>query len=277
MRLAGVVVLYNPGEEVEENIKSYIEQLDILYIVDNSDKKNNILIKKIKENKKICYINNHGNQGIANALNKAAIRAVKTGCDFLLTMDQDSKATSNMLPNMLKYIKEHDVSNVGIVSPYQKQPNEKNCYSLKEYENMVVVMTSGNLLNLKAYRETGRFLDKLFIDMVDYEYCLRLNSKGYKVIRVNNAILLHAEGEVLTREGVSKVIHSPIRTYYYIRNFLYVRKKYKDKYPDSVKLLQKNCILAARTNLIYGSEKLKRIYCILRAFFDYGLNKYGRM
>lgn len=277
MRLAGVVVLYNPENETEDNINSYIEQLDILFVVDNSDKKNRELIVRLKKKEKICYIDNHGNQGIANALNKGAIQAIRKECDFLLTMDQDSKATPDMLPNMLQYLKEHDISKVGIVSPYQKQPNEKNCYSLKEYENKIVVMTSGNLLNLKAYRKTGRFLDKLFIDMVDYEYCLRLNSKGYKVIRVNSAVLLHAEGEVLMQNGIHKIVHSPVRTYYYIRNFLYVKRRYKDKYPDSIKMLQKNCILAARTNLIYGEKKAKRMLYILRAVWDYERNRFGKI
>lgn len=276
MRLAGVVVLYNPDDTVGDNIDSYVNQLDILYVVDNSEKKNRCLINRLIKNHKISYIDNHGNKGIARALNIGAMNAIKQKCDFLLTMDQDSRASENMMEKLVDYISQHDVEKLGIVSAYHKQPNEKNCYHLKEFESLTVVMTSGNLLNLNAYRKTGKFLEKLFIDMVDYEYCLRLNMKGYKIIRVNSAILYHEEGENWSENGLTKVIHSPVRTYYYVRNYLYVRKRYKDIFPDSVQALQKNCIIAARTNLIYGRERVKRLLYILRAFVDYKLNRYGR-
>ena len=37
MKLAGVVVLYNPDQKVLDNISSYIDELDVLYLVDNSN------------------------------------------------------------------------------------------------------------------------------------------------------------------------------------------------------------------------------------------------
>lgn len=37
MKLAGVVILYHPDENIVENINSYITDIDFLYIVDNSD------------------------------------------------------------------------------------------------------------------------------------------------------------------------------------------------------------------------------------------------
>lgn len=37
MNLAGVVVLYHPDDSVYSNILSYVDELDVLYVVDNSD------------------------------------------------------------------------------------------------------------------------------------------------------------------------------------------------------------------------------------------------
>lgn len=34
--LAGVVVLYNPGSDIVSNIKTYIDNVDKLYLIDNS-------------------------------------------------------------------------------------------------------------------------------------------------------------------------------------------------------------------------------------------------
>ena len=70
MNIAGVVVLYNQSIlELIKNISTYIDELDILYVFDNSD------VTVINENdiinfsNKIVYISHGENKGIAFALN----------------------------------------------------------------------------------------------------------------------------------------------------------------------------------------------------------------
>ena len=36
MKVAGVVTLYNPDNSINQNIKSYINDIDFLFVVDNS-------------------------------------------------------------------------------------------------------------------------------------------------------------------------------------------------------------------------------------------------
>ena len=36
MKLAGVVVVYNPTEDLNKKIKTYLKKIDILYVIDNS-------------------------------------------------------------------------------------------------------------------------------------------------------------------------------------------------------------------------------------------------
>lgn len=68
MKLAGVVVLYNPDQKVLDNISSYIDELDVLYLVDNSNADNS----KFFLNDKFEYIPLLKNTGIAHALNVGA-------------------------------------------------------------------------------------------------------------------------------------------------------------------------------------------------------------
>ena len=49
MKVAGVVVLYHPDESVLENIKTYIDDIDLLFAVDNSDKKNIKIVESLKK------------------------------------------------------------------------------------------------------------------------------------------------------------------------------------------------------------------------------------
>ena len=44
MKLAGVVVLYKKDKKVIQNITSYINEVDVLYLVDNSSKDNSLLV-----------------------------------------------------------------------------------------------------------------------------------------------------------------------------------------------------------------------------------------
>ena len=103
-------------------------------------------------------------------------------------------------------------------------------------------MTSGNLVNLDAFRQVGPFMDELFIDSVDHEYCIRLQINGYKVIQLNGVLLEHTLGErrkhlfiyplnffKKNKSIVSyKIVnnHNYIRKYYMVRNRLYVSRKY---------------------------------------------------
>jgi len=93
LKIIGCVVFYYPTMDVIKNIESYIDNIDNLIVVDNSSTKNeniyNILEQKYGE--KIIYIENHDNLGIAKALNIGAEKSLQMGCDWLLTMDQDSR------------------------------------------------------------------------------------------------------------------------------------------------------------------------------------------
>ena len=106
--ICGVTVLYNPTEEIFENINSYLKELDKLYIVDNSEEKNEKLKNKFIEfSSKIKYIKLNGNEGIAKALNIAKNKAIKEDYDWLLTMDQDSKFENEDFSKMLDLVKKN--------------------------------------------------------------------------------------------------------------------------------------------------------------------------
>ena len=78
MNIAGVVILYNPDENVINNIKSYLEELDCLYVFDNTETANEILVEKIKCLPRVRYISFCENKGISFALN-TVLSAVYTG------------------------------------------------------------------------------------------------------------------------------------------------------------------------------------------------------
>jgi rhamnosyltransferase len=272
LKLAGVVVLYNPDNSVLDNINSYIDQVDKLYAVDNSEIANDVLVSKLKNNPKIQYIFNNGNLGIAAPLNLSAKKAIAEEYEWLLTMDQDSKATTDMITKLVDFIKSNKVDNIGILSPYhdiEMGPPR----GIGEYEVTLSVMTSGNLLNLAAYERTGTFREDFFIDYVDIEYCLRLNKKGYKVVILNDVNLIHNLGNITNIKSTLLKFktsnHNALRRYYITRNRFYVRDLYITDYPDFIKNDIDGFYKEIVKIILGENQKLSKLKNILKGYFDY--------
>ena len=134
IKIAGAVVLYQPTDEDIANISSYIKDIDHLYVMDNSTNEN---IKRLPKSKKIEYIFNHQNLGIAAPLNLAAQKAREAGYTWLLTMDQDTFFPSGILATMKERIATMDTEDIGIVTPWHKtrlkveKPKESISYQSK--------------------------------------------------------------------------------------------------------------------------------------------------
>ncbi len=275
--ITAIIVLYNPDHSVMENIESYIDRVDKVYVVDNSEYKNNFLIKELQKNKKIKYIDNKGNRGIAHALNVGADNAIKDGYNLLLTMDQDSKVTSNMISYMLPFL---DKNNNAIVSPYHASQYISESLKGSDSSFVLTTMTSGNLLNLRLYKKIGPFREKLFIDYVDNEYCLRANKHGYKIVQVNNAILKHNLGNLRQHRILWKTFHStnhsPIRRYYAFRNRIYMINTYKNDFPAYCKYERNRFFIDFIIVLIYEKEKLQKFKMMFLGIRDGLKNKYGK-
>ena len=279
-RVGGVVVLYRPGEDVAGNIASYAGQVDILFAVDNSGNDTTDTAARLRQLCNVVHIANGENLGVAKALNMGAQLALEHGCDFLLTMDQDSRATPGMIDKMLSCLGSFKPGYVGIIAPFHAtKPGEKPTGNVDCLE-VAAVMTSGNLLNLEAYREVGAFLDELFVDFVDIEYCLRLRSFGYGVIRANRAVLEHNVGTIMKFRLLSKdfhlTSHSPLRKYYKTRNRFFVADRYKEIFPGFCRADRVRFCLELLRLFLFESEKREKLAMMRRGYQDYRRGRLGR-
>ncbi|MCX6214052.1 glycosyltransferase [Spirosoma sp.] len=275
--VAGVVVMYNSHRGILDNIHSYINQIELLYVVDNSDQVDVGLIEDIKLINSVKYIAVGSNKGVAYALNVAAEYAIKDGFTHLLTMDDDSKAPGDMVKVMINFLRQYSKpGKVGIVSVAHSNPE-----AIYPYKKVHFTMTSGNLLNLNVYKAVGPFDNLLFIDHVDHEYNLRLSLQNYEILELSTLKLNHKLGvnKVCTIFGhnIYFVSHSPIRLYYLVRNGLYIAKKYFFVNPlFCIRILYLNLIETLKS-LLLEDYKRKRVLLTLRAFIDASSGKMGRV
>ena len=270
IRISGVVVLYNPEDNLKKNIESYLDEIECLYVIDNTPNKNNE--EKLPTSKKIKYIPLNENMGVSYALNKAAKEAIKEDYQWLLTMDQDSQFKRGELSKLIEYVKNTKDKKIGLVCPWHviaTNPSKPK----KRIDYPIEVMTSGNIINLEAYKKIGGYKDWLFIDCIDFDYCMNLNINGYKVVRLNYVELNHHLGDISIKHFFSRDFvcsnHNYIRRYYMARNIHYIYDLYKDKFPDYCQFLKRGLRGQLINIILFENDKYRKIRNIYRGIRDY--------
>lgn len=193
MNFAMAVILYQPEKNVLENIRSYINLTEKLYIIDNSNTQS-LIIHQLQQYPQVNYLSMQGNKGIAAALNVGVHQALQDKIDYLITMDQDSQFTNDVFygyiytaESLFKKFSNAAVIGINYDGYSQKNPDQ-------DIEVADEVITSSMIINLKIMKELGDFIEKLFIDYVDYEYCYRARKAGYLCLMVNKYKLNHQVG-----------------------------------------------------------------------------------
>lgn len=289
-KVAAIIISYNPDNNLLDSVNLLVNQVEKIIIVDNgseSEKKKNINLIKDINNEKIKIIFNQENLGIATALNIGVKDALKQGYNWILTMDQDSKVSSNMIEKMFEVYSTIDESErKDILSIFPNFVDER-IQSIEEnsemnaYEYVDADITSGNLLKAEVFDKVGFFDDSLFIDLVDTDFCMRLNEENIKMIKVRDAILYHSLGESQTVKSIfgkfNTSNHSALRRYYMTRNRFYTWEKYKDLNSFTLnrdkKLFKKEFI-----KIILGeNDKINKIKMVFKGYKDYKKGIRGKL
>ncbi len=283
MKIAACVILYEPPEHIAANINSYIDFIDKLYIIDNTENKNRDYQFLSGDHSEIVFIHDGNNEGISKRLNQACTLALMSGFDYLLTMDQDSHFSEAAISFYKRCVEDYankdKVSMFGI--NHEEQSSQMNCI----HEKSRLLITSGSIINLNVYKNVGDFDENLFIDFVDIEYCFRSILKGYNIISFPHIFLHHKLGETLekrslkTLQKTKRTFHSPVRLYYMARNFLYVRSKYKNEFKEELARQKKDVLIRIKNNLLYTSFStfIKTLGLLLKAWKDFKNKKMGKM
>jgi len=282
MRLAAVVILYNPGKGVISNILSYLNHFEKVYVIDNTEESKADIRQTIEQLRGTEYIHDGENKGIAARLNEVCRISIEDGFNWLLTMDQDSFFKGN---NIISYIScmqaFDDLNEVSIIGVEYiiKGTDEATCNAIAATS----LITSGSMLNLKLFDLVGGFDEALFIDQVDFEYCYRSIVKNYQVIQFKNVFLDHLLGETSVHKSLKSLkktnrsLHSPLRLYYMTRNYLYIRSKYKKNFSNDISRTRKDLLNRIKNNVLYGKERITVVQMILKGVIDYKNKKMGKI
>lgn len=277
-KYAGVVVLYNPDRDIFENIKSYYNFIDKLYIVDNSTSKKDYILEELKHYKKAKYINFGKNMGLAYALNIGCTEAYQDGYKFAFTMDQDSIFEDDGAKKLIDFLESND-ERYGIVCPnvrsiYYDELSKSNkiAYTLMEegsteFKNWV--MTSGSLMDLFSFIKVGGFDDSMFIQHIDIDLGIKFNQINKKIIMIGDSILNQRFGNSKPKKLLFKTVHpsyaAPVRTYYIFRNQMYLEKKYGKKIKSFINVYLWKFVIKI---LLFEHQKIEKLKMAFKGYKD---------
>ena len=287
--VSAVIITYNVENDFKNRINKLKGKVNEIIVVDNGSKAETIsMLKELEKEITIIYLEK--NKGIAYALNTGIKYSIEKGYDWILTLDHDSIVTDNMINNMLKCYEGFEgelKEKVAMLVPVhvEEKEHENNHVinneevSSKSYTEVLTEITSGALTKASIYKSVGLYDEKLFIDLVDHDYCLSLNKKGFKVIQVNSAILIHNLGESVKKSILGlKMIptnHSPLRRYYMSRNRHYIWEKYKEDFPGWVLTDKRRFITENLKIVLFEDNKIEKFKYIREGIRDYKNNIFG--
>jgi rhamnosyltransferase len=236
-KICAVMVVYNPDSTLEQNIKALLNEVARLVVVDNcSDPPVRSRIAALSAACNFEAIWNKENIGLAAGLN-TGIRCALANEQYqwIATFDQDSRVFPGFSTAMLAAQAACPFRDkVAIIAPHHVLSVEVGDETLPcdglQFKEITVALQSGSLFSRAAFKDVGLFDEAFFIDYVDFEFCLRLRKRRFRLIEATEATIYHRVGRPTHHRflGITCTVfnHSPLRRYYAARNRLSVYRRY---------------------------------------------------
>jgi rhamnosyltransferase len=238
--VCAVVVTFHPGHDVLRNLALVMAQAQRLVVVDNGSGAASLkMLREASAERGFALIENRSNLGIAAALNRGVRQALAEGYGWVVLFDQDSTVGGGFLDAMFWQLdRDPRRGRVAVVCPrYVDRDSGRLMIATRTRDGEIAVArTSGSLMPAWVFAECGWFVEELLIDQVDYEYCLRLRSRGYLIAECAGATLRHTLGAPSVHRlfGVrlfGTTNHSAARRYYLVRNRMWMLRRYWGEFP----------------------------------------------
>ena len=290
--VASVTVTYNAGNMLPRQMEALLRQtrpIDEIIVVDNasSDGTGALIAKQYPQVTLLQLSENFGvGAGLAAGLTYAASER-RHG--WVWTFDQDSVPNDNALEALLRGIDflGDTEGKIGMAAALPVHQKTGGCYPpliwrdgfVKPSKELLqqpiwfadLVITSGCMVRREVVEEVGLPRSDFFIDFVDFEYCLRARTAGYKVAVITRAQFTHEIGkaQVVRLPGYYQLWpnYAPWREYYMSRNMTYAAWRLYPNIRTKRFVVQYLARHAGRV-LLFGTNKLACLRKMAQGFWD---------
>jgi GT2 family glycosyltransferase len=290
--IASLTVTYNGAAVLGKQMEALFRQtrpLQEIIVVDNasSDGTGALVAARYPQVTLLRMPENLGiGAGLAAGLRYAAL---ERSHDWVWTFDQDSVPNNDALEALLKGTESlgDGESDVGIAAALPVHMGTGRCYPPLFWRDGFVkptgeqlrqpiwftdlVISSGCMVRREVVEKVGLPRTDFFMDFVDFEYCLRVRSRDYKIVVVTRAQFAHEIGNAreVRLPGYSQLWpnHAAWREYYVSRNMAYVAWWL---YPSggAKRFVVRHLARHAAGVLLFGSDKLACLRRMAEGFWD---------
>jgi rhamnosyltransferase len=248
-----VIPTFRPDDGVLRAVDSLRSQVEAVIIVDDGSPAGTAEILDAPPMAGIEIIRSSRNLGIAAALNTGIRRALESGADFVLTVDQDTQLPGHYVSDCVTAFRiASPETQLGIVCTdrVNGQPSIPERYTPEGLGLVREAIQSGFLINC-----------------VDTEYCLRIAQFGYRIAVGPGTDISHSLGEQapLRPFGIIRRLpdghpetyeyHGPTRRYFIARNNVDLYLRYARIRPRWVVSAVKRELSPTFTTIVSGPRR----------------------
>lgn len=268
-------------KQYTSDIMKYIHSVDKLYIYNVTNYDLSKFYESINRFDKIEYANMEDLGEVAN-YQFIYDNVLKENADYGVILELGYGYEDDVFQTIVKYINENDIKDVGILTPtplYGCQIHERKPEKIRYVMGGCKLI--GTFVNMHIYKEMEGFKKEYYQSTFDYEYCIRLRLKGYKIVLFNNEVLRNINYRIVERRWLFTTLSTydkePLDIYYEHRNRLYLWDEYKDIDPYYVKL-DKSLAKRERHEMKWRDPGYRdKLAMFEKAKQDYKNNKMGKI
>jgi rhamnosyltransferase len=271
--IGAVIISFNGFKTLKKTVNAVMDQVGQVVIVDNGSCGQTLRILEDLdkfENIKVIYLDN--NVGIGAALNIGIKYLDNKNIEWVLTLDQDSIISRNMIHEFISYKARNP--HVQMMSPVIQGLDSK----VSSDTEVLAVITSGHLVKISLVRFLGGYNEMLFIDGVDFDFCLRAASYRTITTKVKSAYMTHQLGEPSIKKPLLKKFytnHVPLRRYYMTRNFVYLAVRFFLKFPMFILKLAAIHMFNLLSMCINGPKRFQCFIAVMLGIYDGMRSRFG--
>jgi GT2 family glycosyltransferase len=296
--VASVTVTYNAARILSRQMDALLRQtrpLQEIIVVDNTstDGTGAMLAERYPQ---VTVLRMPENLGVAGGWAAGlSYAALERGHGWVWTFDQDSVPEATTLESLFEGLQELEgrEEKVGMVVPVAFYRETTAQYRAFLWRNGFVkpsaeqtrepiwfadmAIASGSLVPREVIQEVGVPRADFFMDISDFEYCLRIRSRGYKIAVISRAKMSHEIGNTrkINLPGYKRlwIKQPPFREYYISRNLAYLAWRL---YPNLATKISIARYLARHLAgvLLFSSDGLA---CAIRMVQGFGDGLRGRL
>jgi len=246
--VAAVVVTFNRLELLKKCVHSLREQtrkLDEIIVVNNSS--NDGTLDWLNSQDDLTVITQE-NSGSAGGQHTGIKTAYEKGYDWIWCFDDDCFVENEALFRLVEFNPDEktvlnctvlsiDKANAGKLAFALYDKNKNVLYrNIDDFKSDIIPSANffnGTFLNRNAIAKVGLPLKVLFIRGEEYEYLLRIQFAGFRVLTIKSSRVFHPAAEKIIFDNrffrYQYLVLSPLKRYYTIRNLTFITRKYSDQ------------------------------------------------